>query len=78
MNQNNSKSQTTQILYREPTQEEMTTKSNWFWNFCSVFLITIIAICMALIMLRSCADEQHHNGEKHRAINAEANHERNP
>lgn len=71
MKQLHPKSQTTQILYREPTQEEMTAKSNWFWNFCSVSLITIIAICMTLIMLRSCADEQHINGEKYRAINAE-------
>ena len=42
MNQIHPKSQTTQILYREPTQEEMSPKSNLFWNFCSTLLISIL------------------------------------
>ena len=69
MNQIHPKSQTTQILYREPTQEEMSPKSNLFWNICSTLLIAIIFAAMALTMLRSCADEQHHIGEKYRVQN---------
>ena len=69
MNQSHPKSQTTQVLYREPTSEELSPASNLFWNICSTLLLLIMVGIITLFMLRSCADEQAHIGEKYRVVN---------
>ncbi|NHC02362.1 hypothetical protein G9F31_01000 [Acinetobacter sp. 187] len=69
--QNNSKSQTTQILYREPTFAEMHPKTNALQNVVCFAIVFLIFCFIAITFLRGCADEQHRNGEKYRSLNAE-------
>ena len=55
------KSQTTQILYQEPTASEMTISfaqkaKSWWQNFIAVAIV-IACISSPILIIRGCADE---------------------
>ena len=58
------KSQTSQILYQEPTLEEMHQKHNraveFLKNFSAVTLLLLSIVGLALVMLKGCADDVEH------------------
>lgn len=54
----NNKSQTTAILHREPTYEEMHGKpANFFSNICAFLLIVITVLALSYMYLRSSEKE---------------------
>lgn len=73
MNQMHPKSQTTQLLYREPTQAEMNPsfKDSAIATLQNISLFVVIAVAVAftsLTILRGCADDvdrQHAMAVKH-------------
>lgn len=59
MNKSQIKSQTTQILYREPTQAEMrpSFKASVIATLQNLSLIAIVATAFSFTVLRGCADD---------------------
>lgn len=62
-------SQTTSRLYQHPTQQEQTTSSRWFSNFCMTMVLVIISSAMTVMSLRSCANDADFQAEKYRELN---------
>lgn len=70
MKQHHPKSQTTQILFQEPTAEEMQSKSgSVFSNICAILLIASSVFAL-VCMLRSCANEAETQAVQAHAYNA--------
>ena len=68
----NNKSQTTAILHREPTYEEMHGKSaNFFSNICAFLLIVITVMALSYIYMRSSEREVKYQNEQSLARQAE-------
>jgi len=70
MKQKAVKSQTTQILFQEPTAEEMQSKpGSVFSNICAILLIASSVFALVCI-LRSCANEAETQAVQAHAYNA--------
>lgn len=70
MKQHHPKSQTTQILFQEPTAEEMQSKpGSVFSNICAILLIASSVFAL-VCMLRSCANEAETQAVQAHAYNA--------
>jgi hypothetical protein len=68
----NNKSQTTAILHREPTYEEMHGKpANFFSNICAFLLIVITVLALSYMYLRSSEKEIQFQEEQSLARQAE-------
>lgn len=68
----NNKSQTTAILHREPTHEEMHGKpANFFSNICAFLLIVITVLALSYIYMRSSEREVQYQTEQSLARQAE-------
>lgn len=70
MKQHHSKSQTTQILFQEPTQEEMYAKPRSIFADLCTFLLLLSLIIGLVAMLRSCANEAETQAVQAHAYNA--------
>ncbi|MCU4621338.1 hypothetical protein KTJ54_04320 [Acinetobacter radioresistens] len=70
MKQKAVKSQTTQILFQEPTQEEMYAKPRSIFADLCTFLLLLSLIIGLVAMLRSCADEAETQAVQAHAYNA--------
>lgn len=71
MKQKAVKSQTTQILFQEPTQEEMYAKPRSIFADLCTFLLLLSLIIGLVAMLRSCADEAETQAVQAHAYNAQ-------
>ena len=70
MKQKAVKSQTTQILFQEPTQEEMHGKPRSIFVDLCTFLLLLSLFIGLVAMLRSCADEAETQAVQAHAYNA--------
>ncbi len=70
MKQKPIQSQTTQILFQEPTQEEMYAKPRSIFADLCTFLLLLILFIGLVAMLRSCANEAETQAVQAHAYNA--------
>ncbi len=70
MKQHHPKSQTTQILFQEPTAEEMQSKPRSIFADLCTFLLLLILFIGLVAMLRSCANEDETQAVQAHAYNA--------
>ena len=70
MKQKAVKSQTTQILFQEPTQEEMHGKPRSIFADLCTFLLLLSLFIGLVAMLRSCADDAETQAVQAHAYNA--------
>ncbi len=70
MKQKAVKSQTTQILFQEPTQEEMYAKPRSIFADLCTFLLLLSLVIGLVAMLRSCADDAETQAVQAHAYNA--------
>ncbi len=71
MKQKPIQSQTTQILFQEPTQEEMYAKPRSIFADLCTFLLLLILFIGLVAMLRSCADDAETQAVQAHAYNAQ-------